>query len=78
MHLRVPSGTSMPLSGASNCACKGNVAGARNVKTAASVVRWRRVFMCVLIEMAREGGLREVRSDAILEFLPPNVEDSFE
>src|SRR5882757_4979227 len=36
MHLRVPSGTSIPPVGASTCACKIDVAGVRNAKTAAN------------------------------------------
>src|SRR5437667_8648810 len=39
MHLRVPSGTSIPSVAASTCACKVDVAGVRNAKTAASIVR---------------------------------------
>src|SRR5437763_13143877 len=41
MHLRVPSGTSMPSVAASTCACKVDVVGASNAKTAASAVRRR-------------------------------------
>src|SRR5436190_383658 len=44
IHLRVPSGTSMPM-GASIRACRAELAGARKAKTAASAVRRRRVFM---------------------------------
>ena len=51
MHLRVPSGTSMPSVAAGICACKMDVAGVRNAKTAASTVRWRRVFICVFLLM---------------------------
>src|SRR5438094_1900117 len=47
MHLRVPSGTSMPSVAASTWACKVDVVGVSNAKTAASTVRWRRVFICV-------------------------------
>src|SRR6266550_4725975 len=57
MHLRVPSGTSMPSVAASTCACKVDVAGVRNAKTVASTVRWRRVFISVFLLMQR------VRSD---------------
>src|SRR5947209_14955674 len=39
MHLRVPSGTSMPPVGASTCACKMDVAGVSNAKTVASIVK---------------------------------------
>ena len=53
MHLRVPSGTSMPSVAASTCACRMDVAGVRNAKTAASTVRWRRVFICVFLLMRR-------------------------
>src|SRR5947208_5699265 len=53
MHLRVPSGTSIPPVGASTCACKIDVAGVRNAKTAASAVRLRRVFICVFLLMRR-------------------------
>src|SRR5690349_12663519 len=49
MHFRVPSGTSMPSVAASTCASKMDVAGVRNVKMAASVVRRRRVFICVFL-----------------------------
>ena len=44
MHLRVPSGTLIPIA-ASICACKMDVAGVRSAKT--SMVRRRRLFMCV-------------------------------
>src|SRR5437899_6327582 len=47
MHLRVPSGTSMPSVAASTWACKVDVVGVSNAKTAASTVRWRRIFICV-------------------------------
>src|SRR6266567_9515348 len=41
MHLRVPSGTSMPsVAAASTWACKMDVAGVRNDKTMARTVRW--------------------------------------
>src|SRR6266516_7107194 len=53
MHLRVPSGTSMPSVAASTWACKVDVVGVRNAKTAASTVRWRRVFICVFLLMRR-------------------------
>src|SRR5436190_22547735 len=53
MHLRVPSGTSMPSFAASIRACRIDVAGVRSVKTAARVVRWRRVFICVFLLMRR-------------------------
>jgi len=68
MHLRVPSGTSMPPVGASSCACKMGVAGVSNAKMVASIVKRRRVFIYVFLLMRRvraEGG--EVRSDAILQ-----------
>src|SRR6516162_5612618 len=47
MHLRVPSGTSMPPI---ICPCKMKVAGARNAKRAARIVRRRRVFMWYFID----------------------------
>src|SRR6516225_9331650 len=50
MHLRVPSGTSMP---SVICACNIDVAAVRNAKTAASIVRRRRVFICVFLVMRR-------------------------
>src|SRR5580765_586251 len=50
MHLRVPSGTLIP-SVANTWACKVDVAGVRNAKTAASTVRWKRVFICVFLLM---------------------------
>src|SRR6266545_6746562 len=53
MHLRVPSGTSMPSAAASTCACKVEVVSVSNMKTAASAVRWRRVFICVFSLMQR-------------------------
>src|SRR5438309_9622882 len=46
MHLRVPSGTSM-ASGPSTRACKVNVEGVRNAKTAASAIRRRRLFILI-------------------------------
>src|SRR5712691_4804294 len=51
MHLRVPSGTSMPSVAAS--ACKMDAAGVSNAKTAASRVRRRRVFISVFLLMRR-------------------------
>src|SRR5438105_8935888 len=68
MHLRVPSGTSMPM-GASIRACRADVAGVRKAKTAASAVRRRRVFIGVflLMRLVRAGssgfilGLRRSR-----------------
>src|SRR6266481_3191416 len=42
MHLRGSSGTSIPLFAASTWACRIDVVGATNAKTAASKVRWRR------------------------------------
>ena len=51
MHLRVPSGTSIPSVAATTCACKMDVAGVNNAKTAARVVRWRRVFIYVFLLM---------------------------
>ena len=46
MHLRVPSGTSMP-SGPSTRASRAELAGMRKAKTAASAIRRRRVFIGV-------------------------------
>src|SRR5204863_2439583 len=45
IHLRVPSGTSMPM-GASIRACRAELAGARKAKMAASAVKRKRVFIC--------------------------------
>ena len=71
MHLRVPSGTSMPSVAATTCACKMDVAGVRNAKTAARTVRWRRVFICVFLLMQwSKSGLKRGRSDAIVEGFP--------
>src|SRR5436190_18300170 len=53
MHLRVPSGTSMPSVAARTCACNMEVAGVSNAKTAASIVRRRRVFIYVFLLMRR-------------------------
>src|SRR5437773_345712 len=53
MHLRVPSGTSMPLVAASTCACNMDVAGVRNARTAASAARRRRLFMCAFLKNFR-------------------------
>src|SRR5438034_2561902 len=53
MHLRGSSGTSMSAVVASTCACMVDVAGVRNAKTAASTVRWRRVFIRVFLLMRR-------------------------
>src|SRR2546423_9222518 len=50
MHLRVPSGTSMPSVAMRTCACKMDVAEVRNDKTAARTVRRRRVFIWILID----------------------------
>jgi hypothetical protein len=47
MHLRVPSGTSISSVAVRICACNMDVAGVRNEKTAASIVRRRRVFICM-------------------------------
>src|SRR6478735_1830548 len=47
MHLRVPSGTSMPPVAVLTCACMMEVAGVRNDKRAARTVRRRRVFIIV-------------------------------
>src|SRR5437763_7866203 len=58
MHLRVPSGTSKPPAGASSCACKMGVAGVSNAKTVARLIRWRRVFMWILIDAAGKSGLK--------------------
>src|SRR5436190_15115910 len=52
IHLRVPSGTSMPK-GASTRACRADVVDARKAKTEASGVRRRRVFICVFLLMRR-------------------------
>ena len=53
MHLRGSSGTLIPSVAASTCARKVDVASVRNAKTAASVVRGRRVFKCVSLLMQR-------------------------
>src|SRR5882762_7462572 len=63
MHLRVPSGTSMPSVAASTWACKMDVVGVRNAKTATSAVRWRRVFICVFLLMRRVGGVKRRLTD---------------
>src|SRR5947208_10118037 len=47
MHLRGRSGTLMPSVAPSTCACKRDVAGVRNAKTAKSAVRPRRAFICI-------------------------------
>src|SRR5262252_516619 len=47
MHLRVRSGTAMCLVPAGPCACDVDVEGVSNAKTAASIIRRRRVFMSV-------------------------------
>src|SRR5436190_20322381 len=57
MHLRGSSGTLIPSVAASTCACKLDVAGARNAKTAVSAIRQRRAFICIFLLM------RRVRSD---------------
>src|SRR5204863_8847868 len=57
MHLRVPSGTSVPWIAVRICACKMDVAGVRNAKTAVRIVQWRRVIMWGVLLM------RRVRSD---------------
>src|SRR5437764_7736877 len=59
MHLRVPSGTSMPSVAASTCACRLDVAGMTNAKTAASIVRRRRVFICVFLLVRRAARIEE-------------------
>src|SRR5882724_3183437 len=53
MHLRVPSGTSMPSVAAGICACRIDVVGVSNAKTVASIVRRRRVFICGFLLMRR-------------------------
>ena len=52
MHLRVPSGTSMPSVAANICACSIDVVGVSNAKMAASIIRRRRLFMCVRVNRA--------------------------
>jgi hypothetical protein len=47
MHLRVPSGTSMRFVGATTCPYNIDAEGVSKTKTAAKIVRWRRVFMSV-------------------------------
>src|SRR5207245_8406124 len=70
MHLRGSSGTSMPSVAASTCACKVDVAGVRNAKTAASTVRWRRVFICVFfIDAPSKSGLKRTRKRICFDFL---------
>src|SRR5207248_7272982 len=67
MHLRVPSGTSGPSVAASTCACKVDMVAMRKAKMAASVVRRRRMFICVfLFDAASTSGLKRTRSDPIL------------
>src|SRR6266550_8351016 len=61
MHLRGSSGTLMPSVATNTCACRIDVAGVRNAKTAASIVRRRRVFICVLIDAASKIGLKRTR-----------------
>src|SRR5204863_9346937 len=58
MHLRVPSGTSIPLVAPSSRACNTDVADVRNAKTAARLIRWRRVFIWILIDAAGKSGLK--------------------
>ena len=60
MHLRVPSGTSIPLVAVRTCACKMDVAGVINARIAASIVRLEAcVHICVLIEVASKSGFEE-------------------
>src|SRR5215213_5887601 len=53
MHLRVPSGTSMPSVAARTCAFRTDVADVRSAKTVARMVRWRRVFIYVVFYFMR-------------------------
>src|SRR5436190_1102495 len=62
MHLRGSSGTLMPSVAANTCACRIDVAGVRNAKTAASILRRRRVFIYVLIDAASKIGLKRTRN----------------
>src|SRR5215216_3215566 len=87
MHLRVPSGTSVPPVGASSWAYKTDVAGVSNAKTAARVVRWRRVFICGFLLMRRvRSGLKTThkrrdsstiskRMSSLILILAPNRRD---
>src|SRR3982751_6337137 len=59
MHLRVPSGTSMPWVAVRTCACKMDVAGGSKDKTAARTGRLRRVFMCVFLVLTAETELKK-------------------
>ncbi|PYJ08220.1 MAG: hypothetical protein DMF06_13330 [Verrucomicrobia bacterium] len=64
IHLRVPSGTSMPSgAAASTCACRANGAGVRKTKTAARAVRRRRKFIIIVLRSKR----RMTQSDASLK-----------
>src|SRR4030095_3959594 len=58
MHLRVPSGTLMRSVAANTCACKVNILGMTNAKTAARAVRRRRVF----IYAAGKSGLKRTQN----------------
>lgn len=49
MHLRVPSGTSGCLLAAGICACDNDSEDVSKAETAARIVRWRRVFICVVL-----------------------------
>src|SRR5438034_5848690 len=61
IHLRGSSGTLMPSVAASTCACKVDMVGVRNAKTVASIVRRRRVFICVFLLMRRVDGWKRTR-----------------
>ena len=56
MHLRVPSGTSIPSVAVSICACKVDVVGVMSARRAASMVRLRRVFIWSVLIVASKSG----------------------
>ena len=67
MHLRVPSGTSMPLVACSICACKMDVAGVSERENGGKDSQAEAcVHMCVLIDAMSKSGLkrRQKRRDS--------------